>query len=354
MAEHIVRAAFDQGQVPTIACINNAKVGLGVDFTALIAALQKFVNDYFAPVWGTHAKLVIADDFINGAWALVFLDDADVQDALGYHDLTPDGLPLSKVFVKTTLASQQKVSVTACHEVAEMLVDPAINLWAEGTHNELYAYEMSDAVEEVEFDIDGIAMSDFVYPSYFEAFREPHSTRFDYCHKVTAPLELLPGGYTLIRVGGRVTQKFGSLEKAARFTHEDRRGHRSQYRTGDATLARRSTYGGARTQGGARTPGSAPGMPGMTNTQVIIWLNGSEPQLGLWRAIIIVCMCANTTPLHLSNTLGQLGIAGAAFPSWVATGVEGAGYRPQRDKLLLAADATLMDVANAIQDARRI
>jgi len=63
---------------------------------------------------------------------MAFLDSADVQNALGYHDLTPDGLPLSKVFVQTTVQAGQKVSVTASHELAEMLVDPAINLCSTG------------------------------------------------------------------------------------------------------------------------------------------------------------------------------------------------------------------------------
>jgi hypothetical protein len=30
---------------------------------------------------------------------MVFLDDADQEGALAYHDLTPDGMPQSKVFV---------------------------------------------------------------------------------------------------------------------------------------------------------------------------------------------------------------------------------------------------------------
>src|SRR5947209_15538377 len=141
MANHPVMAAFDQGQIPTIACFNKATLNMGVDFDALIAALQKFVDKKFAPVWGTPAKLVKSEDFLPGAWAIAFLDDADVQGALGYHDLTPDGLPFSKVFVRTVLEDGQKVSVTACHELAEMLVDPAINLWAEGLNSKLYAYE---------------------------------------------------------------------------------------------------------------------------------------------------------------------------------------------------------------------
>ena len=46
------------------------------------------------------------DRVLKGAWAMVFLDDADSPGALAYHDLTPDGLPESKVFVKTTLREQ--------------------------------------------------------------------------------------------------------------------------------------------------------------------------------------------------------------------------------------------------------
>jgi len=36
-----------------------------------------------------------------GSWWLVFLDNSDQAGALAYHDLTNDGLPISKVFVKT-------------------------------------------------------------------------------------------------------------------------------------------------------------------------------------------------------------------------------------------------------------
>jgi hypothetical protein len=238
-ANRIVMASFDQGQIPTIACINSATVDLGVDFDALIAALQKFVDTLFAPIWGTHAKLVKADNFLPGAWAIGFLDNADVQGALGYHDLTPDGLPLSKVFVETTLAVNQKVSVTACHELAEMLVDPAVNLWAEAADGTtLYAYEMADAVEEVEFDLDGIAMSDFVYPAFFEGFRKPGSTKFDYAGNVNKPFQILSGGYSLIRKGAKVQQIFGSAAKEKRFQKEDRHGHRSEYRLHGPSLKR--------------------------------------------------------------------------------------------------------------------
>lgn len=215
---------------PTIACINKATVDLGVDFDRLIAALQTFVDRHFAPVWGTPATLVTSKTFIKGAWALVFLDNPDAAGVEGYHELTRHRLPLSKVFVKTTLKDGEKVSVTASHELAEMLVDPAGNLWAEGPHHRLYAYEMADAVEETFFTIDGIPMSNFVYPAFFEVFRKPHSAQFDYCRKVGRPLQLLKGGYHLVSKSGVVKQVFGSASKARRFALEDRRQHRSTYR----------------------------------------------------------------------------------------------------------------------------
>ena len=59
---------------------------------------------------------------------MVFLDDADQSGALAYHDLTPDGLPQAKVFVKTTLENKNLMRVSASHELVEMLADPAIKI----------------------------------------------------------------------------------------------------------------------------------------------------------------------------------------------------------------------------------
>jgi len=105
--------AFNQGSTPTIACFNKAKTPLGVDLDKLIAAMQEYVDKHVAPVWGTPARLVKSTNFLKDSWAVVFLDDADEPDALAYHDLTPAGLPLSKVFVRTTIKNGDLVSVSA-------------------------------------------------------------------------------------------------------------------------------------------------------------------------------------------------------------------------------------------------
>lgn len=225
--------AFDQGQIPTIACFTDksCKTPLGYTLTSLVKALQDYVDKYFAPVWGTPCKLVATSGFIKGGWAIVFLDDADEPGALAYHDLTPDGLPLSKVFVKTTLNAGESISVSASHELAEMLVDPACNIMTTGPDPKaIYCYEMSDPVEALSFKVNGFEMSDFVYPSYFEAFRKPKSVKFDYLGAVTKPFQILKGGYQIVFKGGRWTQTFGSKAKEKAFAKEDRRGHRSELR----------------------------------------------------------------------------------------------------------------------------
>ena len=223
--------AFNQGGVPTIACFNRASTPLGVDLDALIAAMQTFVDQYVAPVWGTPAKLVKSKDYLKGAWAMVFLDNADQPGALAYHDLTPDGMPQAKVFVRTTLDNHDLVSVSASHELVEMLVDPATNMMTTGPDaNTMYAYESADPVEEQSFKVNGIPMTDFVYPAYFESFRTPGSVTFDRMKKVSRPFQILSGGYQIVFKNGKWSQVFGSKSKRKRFAREDRRGHRSEQR----------------------------------------------------------------------------------------------------------------------------
>jgi hypothetical protein len=235
--QRLVYAAFNQGGVPTIACFNRATTALGVDFDKLIAAMQRYVDAYVAPVWGTPAKLVKSTGYVKNAWAMVFLDDADQPGALAYHDLTPDGLPQSKVFVRTTLQNGDQVSVSASHELVEMLVDPAINMMTTGPEDgTFYAYESADPVEALSFKVNGIPMSDFVHPSYFEGFRKAGSVPFDHMKKVKRPFQILAGGYQIIYKDGQWSQLFGSAAKARAFAREDRRGHRSEERAAGRLL----------------------------------------------------------------------------------------------------------------------
>lgn len=184
-------------------------------------ALQKFVDQYFGPVWGKSCSLAIAAaDYVAkpADWQILFIDNADVAGALGYHDVTPSGTPLGKVFVETTLKAGEKLGVTASHELAELLVDPGCQQWAIAADNRtFYAYETADAVEETSFQIDGIDVTNFVYPAWFDGYLRSGSQQFDLLGLVKRPYQLLPGGYASIVQNGRMRQIFGSKAKAERF-----------------------------------------------------------------------------------------------------------------------------------------
>jgi hypothetical protein len=226
-------AQAGQGGPVTIACINKATVDLGVAFDKLTPALQKCFDEHFLPVWGYPVKLYNTKVAKPTDWRLVYLDDADAADALGYHDLTDKGQPISKIFVKTTLADKELVSVTACHELFEMVIDPIANLWAEADDGTEYAYEMCDAVEEDTFLVDGIEMSNFLHPSWFEPFKHPPGTKFDHLGLLKKPFTLTKGGYVIVKKKGKVSQHYGSKAKEKRFDKEHRLGHRSEYRKPD-------------------------------------------------------------------------------------------------------------------------
>jgi hypothetical protein len=228
---NVIHAAqAGQGGLVTIACINKATVDLGVPFDKLTATPQKCYDQFFLPVWGYPVKLYNTKAAKPSDWQFVYFDDADTAGALGYHDLTQDGQPISKVFVKTTIADHELVSVTACHELFEMVIDPIANLWAEAADGTEYAYEMCDAVEENTFPVDGVQMSNFLHPAWFEPFKHPPGTKFDHLGLLKQPFTLTKGGYAILKKKGKVTNIFGSKAKERRFAKEDRLGHRSEYR----------------------------------------------------------------------------------------------------------------------------
>jgi hypothetical protein len=187
-----------------ISVINESTVLADSDVVPVVAALQKQVTNDFGPVWGTAAQLSIVPKAAqppSGNWWLVLLDDSDQANALGYHDLTSEGLPIGKVFAASDLKAGTSWTVTASHELLEMLGDPNINLTVfvqdSNTAGILYAYEVCDACEDdsLGYQIDSVLLSDFVYPAWFESFRTEGSTQFDRMNKIQNPFQLLVNGY---------------------------------------------------------------------------------------------------------------------------------------------------------------
>ena len=75
--------------------------------------------------------------------------------------------------------------------------------------------------------------------------------------------------------------------------------------------------------------------------------------LGHAAAVVIVCACANTSPLNLARTLDELGLDGVSFQGCVFNGVRKAGCTIDIDDIPDSSDTTLIQVVNVIQDAPR-
>ncbi len=235
-----------------VAVINASTVLKDAQVKAVVPALQTQVRRDFAAAWGIDADLTFVPKGAkspSGSWWLTILDDSDQAGALGYHDLTKQGLPLGKVFAGSDIKLGYQWTVTASHELLEMLADPDINLTAfvesSDTAGVLYAYEVCDACEadKLGYKIDGTLVSDFVYPAWFESFRKKGSTQFDYGKRIKKPFELLKGGYIGVydvKAGGgwhQITAERGSYRYVIRpdvgSRRERRRTPRDQWLTSD-------------------------------------------------------------------------------------------------------------------------
>lgn len=171
---------------------------------AAIPALQTQVTRDVSPVWGTDASLVFVPAGmppVAGSWWLVVLDNSDSAGALGYHDLTDEGLPLGKAFAGADLQLGYQWTVTLSHELVEMLADPDINLTVfmqpKSSTGKLVMREVCDPCEAdtYAYPIENILVADFVFPEWFQGFRPPKSAQFDLRKQIDRPLQVLPGGY---------------------------------------------------------------------------------------------------------------------------------------------------------------
>jgi hypothetical protein len=131
-----------------------------------------------------------ADEWILGLFA-----KADQPGALGYHDETPQGMPIIKIFPMLDKEEGSPWSVTASHEVCEALQDPNLAKCSMAPDGRIWAYEVSDAVEADTYLIDGVAMSNFCLPLYFEPSKNLHGVKLDYMGLIKTPYEIRDGGY---------------------------------------------------------------------------------------------------------------------------------------------------------------
>lgn len=167
------------------------------DLLRVSAALQKQASRDLAPIWEINATVDAfgkLEDVPLGYWPIMIRDDIGF-DAAGIH-LDKDGQPFALV------TAGNDWSLTASHEVLEMLVDPFGNRVVAGDSPKSdqgrveFLVEVSDPSEAAEFGytVNGILVSDFYTPNFFDPILAP-GVRYSFTGALTEPRQVIAGGY---------------------------------------------------------------------------------------------------------------------------------------------------------------
>ena len=220
---------YDRGS-PVIAIENRSDVPHR-ELVHVVRALQTQVDRDFFPLWGWRAKLVLDPPRVPRRAMKIIVQGKDSGGDYGYHLI--DGVPITYVF--TIGPDDEPISVypsTLSHEVLEMIVDPGVNLYALGFYKKgqkkipaYIPYEVCDAVQENSYSIEGVKVSDFVVPEWFEPGRKRRSQKFSFRDAVEGPFELAPGGYIDAMVGQSLRTIWGeeANKKKRRPRHKARK-----------------------------------------------------------------------------------------------------------------------------------
>jgi hypothetical protein len=147
-------------------------------------AIQMQLNRDVSPEWGGNFAVYVAPSRAEvkpTETAIILRDLSDTPGAAGYHFRLDNGAACAFVFRdgSTLTAGPSALSVTMSHEIIETWIDPGANRWADTVDASGLAFEDAlegcDAVESFWYEIDGVAVSDFLYPRFFS----PGSVRAD-------------------------------------------------------------------------------------------------------------------------------------------------------------------------------
>jgi hypothetical protein len=170
------------------------------DLTQVSAALQKQATRDLVQFWNVKATVDAfprLEDVPLGYWPIIVMDDIGF-DAAGIH-LDKNGQP----FALVTASAQRDVwSLTASHEMIEMLVDPFGNRLVAGDSPKpdqgrvQFLVEACDPSEAADFayTVNGILVSDFYSVRFFDPVAAP-GVRYSFTGAITEPRQVLRGGY---------------------------------------------------------------------------------------------------------------------------------------------------------------
>jgi hypothetical protein len=182
-------------QVALVSETNNASFS---EVSRVSAALQKQAIRDLGPIWEVQATVdafAKLEDVPLGYWPIMIRDDIGISGAAGIHE-DKDGQPFALV------QFDDGWSLTASHELIEMLVDPFGNRLIAGQSPKPrqgrveFLVEPCDPSEATEFayTVNGITVSDFYTPKFFSRVADP-GAQYSYTGAIKKPLQVLKGGY---------------------------------------------------------------------------------------------------------------------------------------------------------------
>jgi hypothetical protein len=166
------------------------------DLSRVAAALQRQVTRDFAAIWDVSATLDAfprLEDVPLGYWPMIIVPD--VQGAAGIH-LDKDGQPYALIEMSDSW------SLTASHEMLEMLADPFGDRLVPGPSIKRgqgrveYLVEVCDPSEAAEFGytVNDMLVSDFYTPRFFDPVATA-ATRYSFTGAIARPRQVRRGGY---------------------------------------------------------------------------------------------------------------------------------------------------------------
>lgn len=188
------------------------------ELAAAAGALNEQIQADFAPIWHVRATVGVYAQAPPNTWAVLVQDKLDEPGALGYHT-DENHVPISYV------QAGADWTVTASHEVLEMLADPWGNRmhrarvpagledkWRDMglAHEHSYVHyllEVCDPPEAASYEVGGVALSDFLLPGWYRSnpLMAPAYSHLGTC---LYPREVARGGYVSFAVGNHWFQAF--------------------------------------------------------------------------------------------------------------------------------------------------
>jgi hypothetical protein len=223
------------------------------ELAAVAGALNEQVQADVAPAWKVAATVGAYPKPPGGTWRIELHERIDQPGAAGFHS-DDQGQPFSRVAL-----SDGEWTVTASHELIEMIVDPFASrlhmakLLEDWSGPPLgprvrYLMEPGDPCERNTYEVGGVAVTDFVIPEFYRSSETGSRASYSHTGAVTKPLEILEGGYISFfdPDGAKAYQRFvtngqnedlelpteGAVLRLREYCDNHARAHRATHRSG--------------------------------------------------------------------------------------------------------------------------